>query len=97
MRGYPKHLNTKSDYERVIENFPREQWEPDLQALLDTRWVWLPTGELAEGDPGEFVEGEKTVIENDDGTRTQYEKQENQNAKIFRIGYTVAEVEELLV
>ena len=100
MRDYPKHLNTKQDYGYVIENFPREKWEKDLQALLETRWAWMPIGELADGEAGVFVAGEKAVAEteNADGTvtRTQYEKKINPTAEIFKIGFTVVEVEELL-
>ena len=47
MRGYPKNLNTKKDYEYVRANFPAEEWKPDWQKLLDTmkdcHWVIVST------------------------------------------------------
>lgn len=96
MRGYPSHLNSKQDYEYVLANFPREKWEKDLRAVLEGRMGWYPAGELAVGEDGVFIEGQKTVIESDDGTRTQYEIRENPDAKIFRLGFTVKEVEAML-
>ena len=41
MKGYPQHLNTKADYMYVRANFPREQWLPDFQALLDSTHDWF--------------------------------------------------------
>ena len=31
MRGYPKYLSTKADYEYVREHFSKEQWQADFQ------------------------------------------------------------------
>ena len=100
MVGYPKHLNTKADYEYVMANFPREQWEDDLRALLESSYGWYPVRELTDKDVGEVIDGEKSVveIENIDGTITQmqYERRVNQTAKIFRIGFSVVDVEDYL-
>ena len=41
MIGYPKHLNTKADYEYVRSNFPKEIWENDFRALLETTHDWF--------------------------------------------------------
>lgn len=100
MRGFPKNLNTKHDYDYIRANFPMEQWIPEYQILLDSRFVWLPTGELAgeaEGinDATHKVEIEQETTESP-AKYIQYELSENSNAKIFRLGFTVAEVEGIL-
>jgi len=100
MRGFPKHLNTRADYEYVKANFPPEQWRPWFQRLLDERFSWLPVGSLAEGEQG--VEDEThRVVEHVDGSgqvveRIQEHWVDDPNATIFRMGFTVEEVENLL-
>lgn len=99
MRGYPKTLNSKADYEFVRANFPAEQWVPDWQKLLDSRFVWLPTGTVESEEAGITDETHKVVAsENSEGVTeyTQYERSENRRAKIFRIGFTVAYVEQVI-
>ena len=41
MVGYPKSLKTKEDYEYVRNNFPKEMWKKDFQALLDSSYDWF--------------------------------------------------------
>lgn len=97
MVGYPKFLNTKEDYEYVRANFPREQWEPDFKALLNERYEWFNLGEIE--DEGVTDDTHKVVEDKrDDETvvRYQYEYKENENARIYRLGYTVEEVETIL-
>ena len=97
MVGYPKFLNTKEDYEFVRANFPKEQWESDFKALLDERYEWFNLGEI-EGE-GVTDDTHKVVEDKrDDETvvRYQYEYKENENARIYRLGYTVEEVENIL-
>lgn len=97
MVGYPKFLNTKEDYEYVRANFPREQWEPDFKALLNERYEWFNLGEIE--DEGVTDDTHKVVEDKrDDETvvRYQYEYKENENARIYRLGYTVEEVEAIL-
>lgn len=97
MVGYPKFLNTKEDYEFVRANFPKEEWESDFKALLNERYEWFNLGEI-EGE-GVTDDTHKVVEDKqDDGTitRYQYEYKENENARIYRLGYTVEEVESIL-
>ena len=97
MVGYPKFLNTKEDYEFVRANFPKEQWESDFKALLNERYEWFNLGEI-EGE-GVTDDTHKVVEDKrDDETvvRYQYEYKENENARIYRLGYTVEEVENIL-
>ena len=97
MVGYPKFLNTKEDYEFVRANFPKEEWESDFKALLNERYEWFNLGEI-EGE-GVTDDTHKVVEDKrDDETvvRYQYEYKENENARIYRLGYTVEEVENIL-
>lgn len=99
MRGYPKNLNSKEDYEFVRANFPAEQWLPDWQNLLESRFVWLPTGPVESEEAGIVDDTHKVVAsETEEGKTeyTQYELSENRRAKIFRIGFTVEEVEQAI-
>ena len=101
MYGYPKRLNTKKDYISVKENFPKEQWSKDWQALLDSRMNWFVTGELEREAYGITDETHKVIKEDPMGEEgeTKYyqaELQEDPNCKLFKLGLTVEEVEEAL-
>lgn len=99
MVDYPKHLNTRKDYLYVKENFPREQWEGDFQALLDSCKDWFYVGTLKSAKAGVNDDTHMVVDETlEDGTTSysQYELKENPNARIFQLGFTVEEVEGLL-
>lgn len=101
MKGYPSELNSKEDYEYVRHNFKKEEWLPDFQALLDSYRDWFFVKDLKTKDEGitddthKIVESQDT--ENPDVIKyAQYELRENPMAKIFRIGYTVSEVEAII-
>ncbi len=100
MIGYPKNLNTKEDYEYVRKNFPKDEWEPAFQALLDTVNEWFNLGVLADDDAGTVDDTHKVTEDRredtDVVTRTQWEYKENPDAKIFQLGYTVVEVKAIL-
>jgi len=100
--GFPRWLNTREDYLYVHEYSPREQWEPAFQALLDERVNWLNVGKLEGEDDGITDETHKviTVGGEEDGAPVQYyqyELKEDINCKMFRLGFTVEEVENILV
>lgn len=101
MRGYPKHLNTRADYEYVRRNFDRSFWEKDFLNLLNTTHEWYKTGVLLPEDIGIEDETHQVVKDlNDDGTETgisyQLELKLNPKARIFQLGYTIEEVENIL-
>jgi hypothetical protein len=95
MIGFPKVLNTKQDYLNCLTDYP-EQTKEQLQALLDERFAWEDKGEIEVGDMPIEDDTHKIVEDKETGKKNQYELVESPNAKIFRIGFTVAEVEELL-
>jgi hypothetical protein len=96
MRGISKYLNTKKDYLNLKKDFPGT-WHPAFQNLLENRFCWVNTGAaVGEGisDTTHKVVSSETVpgvIVNN-----QLELQEDPNAKLFRTGFTVGEIEELL-
>jgi hypothetical protein len=95
MRGNPKHLNTKFDYE-YIKNQNLSGWQAQYQALLDTRLNWFKTLDLAPEDAGITDATHRVRTETDlDGVTIKYQQelQEDPNCKLFRLGFTQAEVE----
>ena len=93
MQGFPKYLNTKQDYLNCLQDFP-EETKKELQNLIDSRYSWTITKVLAESDAG-VTDNTHKVIENN-GEKLQYEYVEDNNAKIFRLDFTVNEVKDLI-
>lgn len=93
MRGFPKTISTQTDVQNLFQLYPDETREY-LQKLLDTRFVWRSTGAITEGASG-IQDSSHRVMRTESGLE-QFELVEDENAKIFRIGFTVSEVEEML-
>ena len=98
MRGFPKHLNSKADYEYIKANFPAEQWKPCWQELLDNKYQWFSTGNVAKGDGVTDITHKVEVSKDLDGTDvyTQYEYKENPMCDMNRLGFTEDEVKAAL-
>lgn len=100
MKGLPKQLNSKNDYMFAHNHLNENYWRPAFQELLDSRFGWFFDKDLAnkeegiEDDTHKIVENRNT--EDESVSYAQYIWKENDKAKIFRIGFTVEEVEELL-
>ena len=97
MKGLPAHLNTKDDYLNIKDTFCRTVWEPMFQALLDSRLAWINVGGITEGD-GITNETHK-VVNCSVGeliVKFQFEFKEDPAAKIFRVGFTVGAVKEIV-
>lgn len=100
MKGLPKTLNSKQDYLYLKENTSKEYYVPFFQELLDSRFGWyfekyIEKEEGIEDDTHKIVE-ENNMGESEETIYAQYVWKENENAKIFRIGFTVEEVEEII-
>lgn len=103
MKGYPKNLNTKEDYEYVKEHFPAEQWKPDYQKLLDSEYDWFFESNLEDAESGVEDDTHKIVAsesEGENGEKTiiyaQYVLKLNPTCKLMRLGFTETEVKEAL-
>lgn len=99
MRGFPRHLNTRQDVDNVLQSHP-EQARQRLQGLIDERFNWFYDGELAETETGVTDDTHKVQTFEDETTgevrRFQMEWREDPNAKLFRLGLTVAEAKSLI-
>lgn len=101
MQGFPNHLNNRYDYEFIRAHFPPDRWRPAWRALLDGRFVWADAQELTDGQSGVADEDNRAVDLAPAGPdkprrRVQQTRRENPAAKLFRLGFTVAEVLEAL-
>ena len=95
MRGYPKFLNSKADYEYVKEHFPKYKWLPDYQALIDDNQKWTKEDRLVKKEDG-VSDKESKVIEEENENKEivyyQYKFKEDPNCKLLRLEFTLAEV-----
>lgn len=104
MRGFPGHMNTKRDFQNCMKTMP-EETRAALRALLDARFVMAPVRKIGGGEnlvpaPGQEIR-HVCLSSGPDGADAApeawlYAPQEDPNAKIFQLGYTVAEVEALI-
>jgi hypothetical protein len=98
MRGFPSAFATKQDYLNGISLYP-EQTRDELRRLLADRFMWAESGVLADGEDG-VTDSTHCVSsrEGKDGgeVRIQMERREDPNARLFRLGFTVKELEKLL-
>ena len=86
-------FNTQQDYFNYLTLHP-EETKKELQKLLDTRFVWQTTAILAEGVEGLTDDTHRVVGEGPE--RMQQQLVEDPNAKIFVLGFTVEQIEEIL-
>ena len=95
MVGFPGHLNSKQDVENLLA-LPSytSQTKARLRQLIDGRFAWIVTGEIAEGESG-VEDTTHKVIPQEAGVRLQMELAEDPGAQLFRMGFTVAEAEGL--
>lgn len=100
MRGFPKVLNSKQDYENVISDFGyTAKVKRAYQGLLNTAKKYEFDKELAtESDRTGPSPEYKVMTQEEEGEETivQYKLVDNPNGKIFRLGFTVQEVQEVI-
>lgn len=98
MIGFPKHLNSRQDYENCHEMalaglLERQQMLARWQALLDGARHWIFKETVSESYvPGE---NEKVLAETDSQGQpkfTCFELADNPNAEIYKLAYTVTTV-----
>lgn len=101
MYGFPKHLNSRSDYENIIRDFGYcAEVKAAYQALLNTDRHYIFDRELATGEQPDGPEPEYRVTEEHmpDGAvkRMQFKLVDNPNSKLKQFGFTAQEVEEVI-
>lgn len=85
-------FNTKQDYFNYLVTYPNET-KGALQLLLDSRFIWKTSAVLEEDAEG-ITDATHRVIGDID--REQQELIEDDNARIFNLGFTVEEVEGII-
>jgi len=98
MKGNPKNLNSKFDYEYIKEHCDVEFWLPRWENLLAQRYHWMPTKVLTSQEEGiedethridvqrSEVDGEEKVV------LQQLEYVEDPYSDFARFGFTLEEV-----
>ena len=104
MYGYPKIIQTRHDVEYLVgylgthwateEN--RERGLRYLRGLRDNTTVYVVDRALDVGEAPDGPEPDYRVMEDEEGQRMQYRLEENPRAPIFRLGFTVEEVDALI-
>lgn len=98
MVGFPKHLNSKADYEYVKNNFPSTQWKPAFQELLDSQQQWFNTGKVTGKGVTDVTH--KVIINEPMGdipaVSYQYELKDDPNCTLLQLGFTVDDVQAAL-
>ena len=100
MRGFPKHLNTRYDVDYCLEHY-HEETKAFLAKKLTEVKKWQVTGKLKDGETGKTSDTHKVVEVQDTITkevkeRYQHEYKDDPNCELFKLGFTVKEVEALL-
>ena len=100
MRGFPKVLNSRQDYENIVSDFGyTEKVKRAYQGLLNTAEKYEFDKELAAESDRTGPEPEyKVMTQEEEGTEkiVQFKLVDNPNGKIFRLGFTVDEVREVI-
>lgn len=101
MRGFPKYsdISTKYDVENLKGTFPKET-KKFLETIRDDRFIWVTTGTLERKEDGITDETHRVIEvkdnESEEITYAQQEYIEDSNARMFRMGYTLEEIEILI-
>lgn len=102
MKGFPKTLATKTDYENVRQLFPKEDWLPYYKELLEYQNEWFFVKYLEDEEKGisddthRIIEEETLGTEKASPKRAQYEFKYNPNCRIAELGYTNEEVKAII-
>ena len=100
MRGFPKVLNSRQDYENIISDFGyTAKVKRAYQGLLNTAEKYEFDKELAaESDRTGPAPEYKVMTQEEEGTEkiVQFKLVDNPNGKIFRLGFTIDEVQEVI-
>lgn len=105
MYGYPKTIKTRHDVEYLV-GYLGSPWATDenkargldyLRGLRDNTQHYVFDRELGESEQPDGAEpGYIVLTDEEEGTRRQLKLAANPAAAIHRLGFTVAEVEQLI-
>ena len=96
MRGFPKTLNSKKDYQNIIDDFGYgEEVKRAYQGLLNTSKKWQFDKLLDSKENADTGDNYK-VMEDEERGLVQYKLVDNPEGKLFKIGFTIQEVQEVI-
>lgn len=104
MYGYPKIIKTRHDVEYLV-GYLGSKWATQanierglafLRGLRDNTTRYVFDRVLAESEQPDGDEPDYRVLENDDGEREQFKLEEDPGARIHKLGFTQAEVQQLI-
>lgn len=87
------YLNTKLDFFHCLENDIPSAVKT-LQEILDDRFAWKLTEVLANKASG--IEDDTHLVQESEGDYLQFELLEDENALLFKLGFTVEEAEAII-
>lgn len=105
MRGLPRNLNSKFDYEFIKNNTEPEYWKPLWHGLLDSLYVWKIEKELNSETEGKedsthriakYLDEINSTEENKIYKYYQEVKVKNELSDLVRFGFTEKEIKETL-
>ena len=101
MKGFPKKLNSKEDYENIVKDFGYcEEVKGAYQALLDTNKHYVFDKELASEDERTGPAPDYKVMKEQQPDETerivQYKLVDNPDSKLKELGFTENEVQEVI-
>lgn len=104
MHGIPNILQTKVDFERVramavAGECPAAAAVRHFSGLLEARWAYEFSRELADEEQPDGEMPEYLVTQTEDESvskKVQHIRKEQPGAKLFLLGYTVADVEAII-
>ena len=91
MIGNARYLNTRYDYEYVKEN--QENWKDYYQELYDSRLIWDNVELVGDGITDATHRLIQSQDEEENPITIQQELLLDVNCKLFRLGFTVDEIE----
>lgn len=104
MYGYPKTIATRYDVEYLV-SFLGTSWATEdnkrrglafLRGLKERQQAYIFDRTLAESEEPDGPEPEYLVLTDEDGTRRQHRLADDPHALIHRLGFTEAEVDDLI-
>ncbi|OEY67455.1 hypothetical protein [Marinobacter sp. X15-166B] len=104
MYGYPKIIKTRADVE-YLAGYMGSKWATEenvqrglafLRGLRDNTSRYVFDRTLAENEQPSGNEPQYRVLTTDDGAREQFVLEDNPTARIHQLGFTQAEVQQLI-
>ena len=87
------YLNTKTDFFHCLENDIPSAVKT-LQEILDDRFAWKLTDVLANKADG--IDDDTHMVQESEGDYLQLELLEDENALLFKLGFTVEEAQAII-